>query len=128
MAQDNADKMKKDFSFLESSNLPFIEHLFEKYLEDPNSVDPSWHDYFNSINFNKEHNTEQFSKPSWAKKHWPVGRRNEQISAMDGYWPNKEKANGSILSEKKVPIDKEKVPDVQTEQRHKPQQMFQTLL
>ena len=109
--------MEKDFSFLEINSLPFIENLFEKYLEDPNSVDPSWHDYFNSINFNKGHTTEQFSKPSWVKNHWPIGRRNEQISAMDGYWPNKEKANGSILSKKKVPIDKEKVSDFQTEQR-----------
>ena len=117
MAQDKADKMKKDFSFLEINSLPFIENLFEKYLEDPNSVDPSWHDYFNSINLNQEHNTEQFSKPSWAKKHWPVGRRNEQISAMDSYWPIKEKLHRSILSEKKVPFDKEKDSDFQTEQR-----------
>ena len=117
MAQDNEDKIKKDFSFLEINSLPFIEHLFEKYLEDPNSIDPSWHEYFSSINFNKEHSTKQFSKPSWVKKHWPIGKRNEQISAMDSYWPSKEKANGYILSENEGPFDKEEDPDFQTEQR-----------
>ena len=41
--------MAKDFehsSFLFGSNSVFIEELYQKYLKDPNSVDPSWTKFF----------------------------------------------------------------------------------
>ena len=41
--------MGKDFehsSFLFGSNSVFIEELYQKYLQDPNSIDPSWAKFF----------------------------------------------------------------------------------
>jgi 2-oxoglutarate dehydrogenase E1 component len=33
---------------LNVTNLPFVESLYERFLEDPGSVDPGWRDYFES--------------------------------------------------------------------------------
>ena len=41
--------MGRDFehsSFLFGSNSVFIEQLYQKYLQDPNSIDPSWAKFF----------------------------------------------------------------------------------
>ena len=33
---------KQSFSYLFGSNAPYIEELYENYLNDPNSVDEHW--------------------------------------------------------------------------------------
>ena len=45
--------MAKDFkhsSFLFGSNSVFIEELYQKYLDNPNSVDQSWIEFFEGQN------------------------------------------------------------------------------
>ena len=45
--------MPKDFeetSFLFGSNSVFIEELYQQYLKDPASVDPSWIEFFQDQN------------------------------------------------------------------------------
>ncbi len=36
-------------SYLFGSNAPFIEELYEKYLENPGAVEPAWRDYFDKL-------------------------------------------------------------------------------
>ncbi len=36
-------------SYLYGANAPFIEELYERYLENPTSVDPGWRDYFDKL-------------------------------------------------------------------------------
>ena len=36
-------------SYLFGSNAPFIEELYEKYLDNPGSVEPAWRDYFDKL-------------------------------------------------------------------------------
>jgi 2-oxoglutarate dehydrogenase, E1 component len=36
-------------SLLFGGNAPFIEDLYERYLDEPSSVSPEWHDYFDKI-------------------------------------------------------------------------------
>ncbi|WP_207855944.1 2-oxoglutarate dehydrogenase E1 component [Sulfurisoma sediminicola] len=36
-------------SYLFGSNAPFIEELYEKYLENPGAVEPTWRDYFDKL-------------------------------------------------------------------------------
>jgi len=36
-------------SYLFGGNAPFIEELYEKYLEDPETVDPQWRRWFDQI-------------------------------------------------------------------------------
>ena len=36
-------------SLLFSANAPFIEELYEAYLQNPQSVPPEWHEYFDKL-------------------------------------------------------------------------------
>ena len=36
-------------SYLSGGNAPFVEELYERYLQDPTSVEPRWHDYFEQL-------------------------------------------------------------------------------
>ena len=36
-------------SYLFGANAPFIEELYERYLDNPGSVDPAWRDYFDKL-------------------------------------------------------------------------------
>lgn len=42
------------FSFANLANLPAIEELYERYMRDPKSVDPSWRYFFEGIQFASE--------------------------------------------------------------------------
>lgn len=54
---DDLHPMKSELNdkFIENSplfggNLSYVENYYEQYLNDPDSVEPSWRDYFNSLN------------------------------------------------------------------------------
>ncbi|MFC1749994.1 2-oxoglutarate dehydrogenase E1 component [Pseudomonadota bacterium] len=54
MSQDSSKDRYQGFlaqSHLFGGNAPFIEELYSRYLEDPNSVEPRWQDYFNSLQY-----------------------------------------------------------------------------
>ena len=97
------NSLKKDDSFLDVSSLAFIETLFKKYLEDPSCIDRSWLDYFNSINFKKEHTSEQFKKPSWKRSDWPLTPI-EHLKDLDEAVPTK-KSNSQSKSSLSTPSD-----------------------
>ena len=40
---------QQGFSYLFGSNAPYIEELYENYLNDPNSVDEHWKQYFSEL-------------------------------------------------------------------------------
>ena len=40
---------QRNFSYLFGSNAPYIEELYENYLNDPNSVDENWKQYFTEL-------------------------------------------------------------------------------
>ncbi len=42
------------FSFLGSVHIGFIDDLYEKYLKDPDSIEPSWRAFFQGYDFSKE--------------------------------------------------------------------------
>lgn len=42
------------FSFLGSVHIGFIDDLYQKYLKDPDSVEPSWRAFFQGYDFSKE--------------------------------------------------------------------------
>jgi len=52
MSQENSKDRYKRFlaqSYLSGGNAPFVEELYENYLQDPASVDTRWHDYFEQL-------------------------------------------------------------------------------
>ena len=63
-------KLFQDSSSLYGSNANFVENLYERFLEDPDSVEPSWHKEFSEI-----HNGADFETP-----HSPVVERFAQLA------------------------------------------------
>ncbi len=50
-------------SYLFSLNTPFIEEIYKKYLNNPDSIDISWHKYFESITPHDQHTNQYASQP-----------------------------------------------------------------
>ena len=51
------------FSFLNAAHTEFFADLYEQYLQNPDSVEPSWRAFFQGFDFGMEtYNEEQFSK------------------------------------------------------------------
>ena len=55
-------------NFLNSSNAPFVAELYFKYINDQNSVDKSWKNFFNSLNEEEKYVLSDFGGPKWKKR------------------------------------------------------------
>ncbi len=66
-----------------SSNITFIEELYQKYSKDPASVDESWADFFDENKYEIENILLDYSGPSWARRDLKVlGSQNYDISSF----------------------------------------------
>ncbi|MEM8785149.1 MAG: thiamine pyrophosphate-dependent enzyme, partial [Pseudomonadota bacterium] len=74
-------------SFLYGSNAAFIEEVYARYADDPQSVDPSWQAFFGSLDEAPQNVRNEVRGPSWARSDWPVVEKGEWTSALDGNWP-----------------------------------------
>ncbi len=75
-------------TFLQGGNTHYIEKLYLDYLENPNSVDKSWIEYFSSIKDEVDGTTTMpLQQPSWAREDWPIKPEGEDIACFDGQWP-----------------------------------------
>ncbi|PMX04828.1 hypothetical protein, partial [Pseudomonas sp. GW460-12] len=56
MADDTGriNQVLAETSFLFGGNLAYIEDLYERYAQDPNSVPPSWRAFFDALRENPE--------------------------------------------------------------------------
>lgn len=87
-------------SFLYGGNAQFIEQLYDKFLENPASVDPAWRQFFGTLADDKEATRKQLKGPSWARPDWPQVQNGELISALDGNWPAAEAQVGAKIAAK----------------------------
>ncbi|GAB2178094.1 2-oxoglutarate dehydrogenase E1 component [Dongia sp. agr-C8] len=55
-------------SFLSGPNAPFIEELYAKYLENPNTVDPSWRKFFAELEDDSAIVLQDIRGASWAPR------------------------------------------------------------
>jgi 2-oxoglutarate dehydrogenase E1 component len=72
-------------AFLNGANGAFVEELFLRYREDPNSVDPSWRAYFQELSQEAKSlisSAREAKGPSWARKDWPVAETGDWASAL----------------------------------------------
>ena len=64
MSQENSKDRYQRFlaqSYLSGGNAPFVEELYERYLQDPASVDTRWHDYFEQLQLDSGQSTTDVS-------------------------------------------------------------------
>ncbi|WP_139974784.1 MULTISPECIES: 2-oxoglutarate dehydrogenase E1 component [Brucella/Ochrobactrum group] len=89
--QEQANDVFALTSFLYGGNADYIEELYAKYEDDPNSVDPQWRDFFAKLGDNADDVKKNAQGASWARKNWPIAANGELVSALDGNWAEVEK-------------------------------------
>ena len=73
-------------SFLYGANGAFVEDLYARWANDPNSVEPSWRAFFAAFHEQAETVKRAVDKPTWTPPQ-TVSPRPDWLSAIDGLWP-----------------------------------------
>jgi 2-oxoglutarate dehydrogenase E1 component len=87
-------------SFLQGTNATYIDDIYARYEKDPASVDPEWQEFFKSLKDSPGDISKNAEGPSWERANWPIAPRDDLTSALDGNWPEVEKAVGSKIAAK----------------------------
>jgi len=73
-------------SFLYGGNAAFVEDLYARWAENPDSVDPSWQAFFASLHEQAEAVKAAAARPPWSQDR-PAPTRPDWLPALDGQWP-----------------------------------------
>jgi 2-oxoglutarate dehydrogenase E1 component len=73
-------------SFLDGGNATYIEGLYERFRNDPNSVDDTWRSFFGKLGDSASDISANAQGPSWERKDWPQSAKSDLVSALDGDW------------------------------------------
>ncbi|MDH4385816.1 MAG: 2-oxoglutarate dehydrogenase E1 component [Caulobacter sp.] len=73
-------------SFLYGGNAAFVEDLYARWADAPDSVDPSWQAFFASLHEQAEAVKAAAARPPWSQDR-PAPPRPEWLPALDGQWP-----------------------------------------
>jgi len=101
-------------SFLYGANAVFVEDMHARYLEDPNSVDPSWRVFFNQLPDRPDDVRAAVAGPSWYRADIAQPKSTETTALLDGNW----EALGAKIEQKvRERLPKAPIIDVQTAAR-----------
>src|SRR5580704_1459130 len=81
-------------SFLFGPNAAFLEALYARYQENPDSVDESWRAYFAELDERGLTPTQLGRGPAWRRDAKLQLENGELVSALTGQWPAK--AGGAV--------------------------------
>jgi 2-oxoglutarate dehydrogenase E1 component len=93
------NQILSETSFLYGGNAAFVEDLYARWAEDPNSVEPSWRAFFASLNDRADEVKRAVEEPSWTPPAERV-QRPDWLSAIDGLWPALEAKLGARIAER----------------------------
>ena len=85
-------------SFLQGTNATYIDDLYARYEQDPSSVDADWQEFFKSLKDTPAVVQKNAEGASWGRDNWPMTPRDDLTSALDGNWPQVEKAVGAKIA------------------------------
>ncbi|MEM1201518.1 MAG: thiamine pyrophosphate-dependent enzyme, partial [Pseudomonadota bacterium] len=85
-------------SFLYGGNANFIEQLHAQYLDNPNSLDPEWQEFFAGLADEPDQVRATAKGASWERADWPPAANGELVSALDGDWAQVETAMAGKVS------------------------------
>ncbi len=92
------NELLAETSFLYGGNAAFIEDLYARWLNVPDSVEASWRSFFASVH-DRAGAGQPLSPPAWTARTAPVARP-DWLSAIDGLWPAVEAKLTSTISER----------------------------
>ena len=73
-------------SFLYGANALFVEEMHARFLNDPNSVDPSWRAFFQQLRDNPEAVRAGVAGPSWFRPELAQPKSTEITRLLDADW------------------------------------------
>ena len=100
MTRQDSNRAFMDTEFLHGVNGAYVEALQAKFEADPNSVEPSWREFFEALGDDPESVEKTAKGASWETPNWPYIPKTDLINALDGDWPATEKAVGDKLKAK----------------------------
>jgi 2-oxoglutarate dehydrogenase E1 component len=81
-------------SFLYGGNADYLEQLYARYEDDPQSIDSEWREFFASLKDSAGDVRKSARGPSRELPHGPALARNDLTSALDGDWGEVNKTIG----------------------------------
>ena len=69
-------------SFLFGANETYISEMYDKYLNDPDSIDPGWSTYFDNLEELEQSVVQDLNGPSWAPRKTSVLGQNETLLSV----------------------------------------------
>ncbi len=81
-------------SFLYGGNAGYLEDLYARYQEHPDSVDAGWQSFFSSLKDPDNAAITEARGPKWQRSDWPVVANGEIVAAFDTNWTPIEKHIG----------------------------------
>ena len=100
MARQDQNETFLSTSFLYGGNAAYIEDLYARFQNDPNSVDAEWRTFFGALQDDAGAVRKSAQGASWKRPNWPIAANGELVSALDGNWGAIEKAVGDKLKGK----------------------------
>lgn len=100
MGRQDQNEAFLETSFLYGGNAAYIEELQGRYEKDPSSVDAEWRAFFDALKDDPESVQRSVKGASWKKPNWPITKRDDLVSALDGNWADIEKAVSDKLKGK----------------------------
>ncbi|MEM0988285.1 MAG: 2-oxoglutarate dehydrogenase E1 component [Pseudomonadota bacterium] len=86
MAEVSSNEQLHASSFLQGHNAEYVEQLHARYIQDPNSVDPSWQSCFQSLGDVAEDVVSEAAGAPWGRPDWPPSPSDDLTHALDGNW------------------------------------------
>ena len=100
MARQDANNAFALTSFLYGANAAYIEDLYARYQDNPNSLDDGWRAFFGGLQDDPSDVLREARGAPWKRPDWPVHANGDLINAFDGNWAPVEKALGDKLKGK----------------------------
>jgi 2-oxoglutarate dehydrogenase E1 component len=91
-------------AFLDGANSTYVEALQAQFDKDPNSVEASWREFFESLGDEAASVQKTVNGPSWERPNWPVTPSDDLTHALDGDWPAAQKAISEKIKSKAAEI------------------------
>ncbi len=97
MARREANQAFQLSSFLYGGNAAYLEEMYARYQERPETVEPGWAAFFAELKDPKEAVIAEARGPQWQRSDWPVIANGEIIAAFDGNWQPVEQEVGEKI-------------------------------
>ncbi len=102
MSTDSANERFERTSFLHGTNAAFVEELYARYQENPQSVDAEWRTFFDGLGDKPEDVLREAKGASWKRADWPLVANGELVSALDANWTALEAPIKQKVAERKT--------------------------